>query len=145
MGSERFRRMGATTAAVGLVFALAACGGAETYTLDGAVVLRSVDDIAFDQSGDICAGAAGSGYDDLLGNQDLIVANGEGEILRETTLGPGQPSADGTECVFPWQVTELPEANEYFVVVGDREPVPYALDELRDNDFEINLVLEDPA
>jgi hypothetical protein len=144
MAAGRSRRFAAVAAGTGVVLVLAACGG-ESYTLNGEVVLRSPDDIAIGEQGGqpICAGAADSGYADIIGGEAVAVANAEGEVLKETTLGPGQPSADGTECTFPWQVTELPQADGYLVAVGNREPVPYGLEELRREEFDIRLVLED--
>ncbi len=147
MGRTRFGRTRAGLVGAGLVLALAACGSTETYQLDGAVVLRSADAIAFgEQDGQpVCAGDVNSGYADIIGGEDVVVRNGNGEELARTTLAIGQPSADESECSFPWTIAELPEASSYTVTVGGREPVPYTLDELRQDNFEVVLVLSDPA
>lgn len=134
-------------AAVGAALLLAACGGAATNRLSGEVVLRSPDDIALGEEGgqEACAGAAGSGYEDIIGGEEIVVFNPDGEPVARATLGLGQPSDGGAACTFPWEIAELPEADAYAIAIGDREPVPYTLDELRQDDFRVVLSLNDPG
>lgn len=147
MTGFRFGRAGTGIAGAALVLTLAACGGTATNQLNGAVVIRSADGIALGEQGGqpVCAGDVNSGYADIVGGEDIVVRNGSGEELARTTLEIGQPSADGTECTLPWSVAELPEAPSYTVTIGGREPVPYTLDELRQDQFDIVLALNDPA
>lgn len=147
MTGSRCGRIHASVTGTVLVLALAACGGAATRQLTGEVVIRSANDIALGEEGGqpVCAGAVNSGYGDIVGGEDVVVRGGNGEELARTTLEIGQPSANGTECTFPWSIAELPETSSYTVTVGQREPVPYTLDELRQDQFEIVLALNDPA
>lgn len=147
MAGLRIARWRAALAGTGLVLVLAACGGAATHQLDGAVVIRSADDIALGEEGGqpVCAGAVNSGYGDIVGGEDVVVRDGNGEELARTTLAIGQPSADGTECTFPFAIADLPETSSYTFTVGERAPVDYTLDELRQDDFAIVLALTDPA
>ena len=130
-------------AALGAVLLTAACGG-ETYELSGQVVLESDDNVVGEENGqEACRG--GGGYADIIGGEDVVVYNGGGEEIARTQLQLGQPRDGGFVCVFPFVFPELPEEDAYAVVVGDRDPVPYSLSELRGSDFNIQLTLDEAA
>ncbi|MBA3414751.1 MAG: hypothetical protein H0U10_05965 [Chloroflexia bacterium] len=131
-------------AAVGAVLMTAACGGGETFALDGQVVLESADNVVGEEDGqEACRG--GGGYADIIGGEDVIVFDQGGEEVARTELEQGLPEDGGQTCVFPFAVSELPEADGYAIVIANREPVPYTLDELRESDFAISLTLSDEA
>lgn len=121
-----------------------ACGGAATRTLNGRVTLQSKD-IVYGQFEGRPACTGGGGYADIIGGETVVVRDGSGKELARTELQLGQPNQAANECVFPFVVESLPEASQYALVIGNREPVPYTLDELRRNDFTVDLALRDPA
>ena len=131
-------------ACVGTVLLTAACGGGETFALNGQVVLQSESNVVGEEGGqEACRG--GGGYTDIIGGEDVVVFDQSEEEVARSQLELGQPEDGGQTCVFPFAVPELPEADGYYVVIGDREPVPYSLDELREDEFDIELVLGDAA
>jgi hypothetical protein len=131
-------------AAIGTVLLTAACGGGETFALNGQVVLQSESNVVGEEGGqEACRG--GGGYTDIIGGEDVVVFDQNEEEVARSQLELGQPEDGGQTCVFPFAVPELPEADGYYVVIGDREPVPYSLDELREDEFDIELVLGDAA
>jgi len=130
--------------AIGAVLLTAACGGGETFELNGQVVLESDDNVIGEQDGqEACRG--GGGYADIIGAEDVLVYNEDGEQIAQTQLELGRPEDGGLTCVFPFAVEELPEAEAYAVVIGDRDPVLYTFDELQQNDFDITLELREEA
>ncbi len=131
-------------AALAAVMLTAACGGGETFALDGQVVLESASNVVGDEGGqEACKG--GGGYADIIGGEDVVVFDQGGEELARIQLELGQPEDGGQTCIFPFAISELPEEDGYAVVIGDRDPVPYTLDELRENDFAISLALGEGA
>jgi len=131
-------------AAIGAVLLTAACGGGETFELNGQVVLESDDNVIGEQDGqEACRG--GGGYADIIGGEDVVVYDADGEEVARTQLELGQPEDGGRTCIFPFAVQELPEAEAYTFQIGDRPPVSSTLDELRQDDFELTLALREEA
>ncbi len=98
--------------------------------------------------GDLCYGKGG--YDDIKeGAQvtirdetDTVIAAGrlsEGQI-KTTELGLDLVSAD---CIFLFEVTDVPSANFYTVEVSHRGGLTYSLDEMDALDWEVSLSLGD--
>ncbi len=129
-------------AALGMVVLTTACGGAETFALDGQVVLESANNEVGQEGGqEACRG--GGGYEDIIGGERVVVFNQDEEEVAETQLELGQPEDGGQTCVFPFAIPELPESEGYFFVIGGRDPVAYTLEDLEESDFAVQLSLRE--
>ena len=129
-------------AAAAVLATLTACGGGANR-VTGQVRIDSETSIAVGQDPDgtpACKGA--KGYEDIIGGDLVVVRNGDGKPVAETRLSQGVPSEDGASCTFTWDIQGLPEFKSYTVQVEERDPVPYTLDELRNEDFKPVLVLK---
>ncbi len=103
-------------------------------------MLESDNNVVGEEDGHpACKG--GGGYADIIGGEDVAVFNADGEEVSRTQLQPGQPEDNGQTCVFSFLVPELPEAKRYTIEIGNRDPVPYTLEDLRESDFRITLAL----
>jgi hypothetical protein len=106
------------------------------------VVLESANNVVGQEGGqEACRG--GGGYEDIIGDQSVVVFNQDEEEVAETQLELGQPEDGGQTCVFPFAIPELPESEGYFFVIGARDPVPYTLEELQESDFSVQLSLRE--
>lgn len=136
------RRIWAGAVGVAAVLATTACGGGQSFDLSGRVVLESPSNVVGEEGGQpACRG--GAGYADIIGGEDVVVYDADGEQVGRSALELGQPEEGGLVCVFPFVVAEVPESSGYALVVGDREPVTYSLDLLRQNDFEVQIALRE--
>ncbi|MCC6313352.1 MAG: hypothetical protein IT337_05025 [Thermomicrobiales bacterium] len=125
-----------------VVLLVVGCGGGATHSLNGQVTLISSSMVVGQQDGaPACKGAGG--YADIIGGASVVMENGSGKQLAQTTLGLGEPTSDDSICVFPFAIAELPESNDYVLRISDRPPVPYTLDELRADNFTIRLRLDE--
>lgn len=136
---NRFAGMLALTAVLGL----AACGGAPAvHTITGQVTLKSSSIITGDENG-AAACKGGGGYQDIIGGATVEIAGADNKPLASTKLGLGQPGSDDYTCIFTFSLPEVPETNAYSFLIENRPAVPYTLDELKGDDWTVDLTLDD--
>jgi hypothetical protein len=117
---------------VGIVMAVAiviTLRGSDTHTIRGTFLFQadasessiSVPDLGNIVPGDECSGLAG--YVDIDAGAPVVVNDGSGARIAETTLHPGQVrSASGfvVDCTFPFTL-EVPDSATYVIYVADQE------------------------
>jgi hypothetical protein len=109
----------------------------ETATVRGTFVLTdeglNAGSIASD--GESCHG--GNGYADINRNANVIVRNGETEILDITSLGDGR--GDNRTCTFSFSFSIPDGQDRYVVSVSHRGDYIYSFDQLTSQGFHVRL------
>lgn len=112
----------------------------KTYALTGTFTLFDSDENwdreYYQQFG--CQGSGG--YGDVAQGLDVIVRDGQGEIIANGDLGKGKPLT-ATSCEFPLKVTDIPESDFYEVSVGRRGSTVYRRSELENQAWYLELSL----
>jgi hypothetical protein len=152
-----------------LAVVLAACAGnaksgttpttAETNTINGTFALQGsaltgteVEDsdtpnenFSTDKelglAGNGCQGT--NGYDDIAVGLQVIVSDGSGTVIANSSLEQGQVVKDKfwNNCEFPFTVSNVPTAKFYKVQVGGRGQVSYSYDQMQANGWKVRLSL----
>ena len=140
-----------------LATALVACGGTAssttstteatttttpTETLRGSIELRQ----GTAREEEPCAGR--DGYDDMAGGAQVVVRNGDGDIIATTRLDPGvQILVEGMDnfwyCTFTFEAELPPDESFYTVEVSHRGELSYSAAEMAAQNWTIDLVLGD--
>lgn len=87
--------------------------------------------------GDYCT--TEGGYSDINSGTSVTVRDGEGKFLGITDLSIGEP-AGSYSCKFSFEL-ELPSSEFYSFDIGNRDEVNYTDDELKSQDWIIDLSL----
>lgn len=104
------------------------------HVLTGSI---TVFDSSFDDFGAGCQGRGG--FDDMQADASVTVTDESGTVLGASHLGEGK--RDGFSCVFPFSVTNLPDAKFYGVEVSHRGRATYSAADLDDAGWKIGLRL----
>ncbi len=99
----------------------------EKSTVNGRFVLfdhAGLEGITSD--GPACQGA--NGYADVNSGTPVMLKNGKGEILANTTLGPGK--GDTTECTFSFSLPITEGEDQYVLSIGRRGEFSYSFEQL---------------
>jgi len=83
------------------------------------------------------------GYSDINQGAKVTVRNGEGDILTVSDLGEGLADEFGADCVFNFNLNDVPNSKVYQFEVSHRGEVVYSKQQLAEKDFKINLSLGD--
>ena len=114
-----------------------------TYTLTGTFTLYDSDGSwgsEFDKRLGIEGCWGSGGYGDIDEGLDVVLRNGQGEIIANGNLGRGKPLAE-TECEFPFELSNIPESDFYEVSVGRRGSTVYSRSELEGRNWHLILSL----
>lgn len=109
------------------------------HTLTGSITLI---DSELGGSTENCYGTGG--YDDIREAMTVTVRDGAGEILAVGDADAGKaPEGEDyfVQCVFSFQVDEVPSSDFYSVEVGRRGELNYSLEEMEEQDWTVNLSL----
>lgn len=112
--------------------------GGDKRTLEGTFTLYDEAFLDIDDDED-CTGED-AGIDELDPASDVVVMDGNGDVLDRTSLGVGV--VDGAGCVFTFRA-RVEEASRYRVEAAVGNGVSYTDDELADADWEVELSLGD--
>jgi hypothetical protein len=102
--------------------------------LSGTMTLTDSEGVADDGAGG-CEGTGG--YDDLQAGASVVVSDDANKVIGTSNLGDG--SYSGTDCVFRFVVSNLPQAKFYKVEVSHRGQVTYPYDDLVANRWSVDL------
>ena len=105
-------------------------------TITGTFTL--VDDDFTGALGDVCLGSGG--YRDINSSLDVVVKNGQGQIIATGDLGLGILKTRNT-CVFAFQVYKVPDADFYDVEVGRRGSLVFSRSDLERTDWIVGFKL----
>ena len=109
------------------------------HTISGTFTLYD-DDVPLPNTGNPCYGRGG--YDDITVGLDVTVRDAHGTIIAADELWTGNPIGF-RQCVFPFQVTHVPDSDFYQVSVGRRGSLIYSRDELDLKEWKIGFQLGD--
>jgi hypothetical protein len=82
-----------------------------------------------------CPGGAGGGYDDIEAGSQVVITDGNGNVLATTSLQGGVVNTHG--CMFTFSVT-VPDANFYGVTVTHRGTLTYSQQDLVDSGWQVH-------
>lgn len=118
-----------TTALVGTV------SGPDTFTMDGAMLLNSYDDVSSTTDGG-CTGTGG--YSDISEGTTLTVYDAEENVLAVGRLG--QSTSSGSGCLFYFTVDDVPKEQKFYrVEVAHRGKVTFSAEQATSGDIEMSL------
>jgi hypothetical protein len=128
-----------------VLLGLAGCsngdGGESTPTtttaplnLSGTMTLTDSEGVTDDGAGG-CEGTGG--YDDLQAGASVVVSDEANKVIGTSNLGDG--SYSGTDCIFRFVVSNLPQAKFYKVEVSHRGQVTYPYNDLVANRWSVEL------
>ncbi|MDB9496814.1 hypothetical protein PN441_07410 [Spirulina major CS-329] len=103
------------------------------YTITGSLTLLDSD---IEGSDDYCYGSGG--YGDIEANMPVTIRDGQGNILATGNTGAGSKKSL-VECVFDFEVTNIPKTEFYAIEVGRRGELNYSFDELNEQDWKVSL------
>lgn len=112
--------------------------GRSERTLRGTFTLY--DEAFLDVEDDETCTGEDAGYDELEPDSDVVVMDGDGDVLDRTLLGRG--FVDGAGCVFEFR-TRVARASRYQVEAALGNGVSYTEDELEGEGWEVELSLGD--
>lgn len=110
--------------------------GLERHTVSGTVVLLD-STYARTTPGTACAGRGADA--DVEGGARASFVDGDGETVSSARLSDG--TVDGVGCVFTFTLDGVPRADDYRLVVGDSTRGTYSYDDLRGDDWSVELSL----
>lgn len=126
-------------AGLGILIALAACGGSESHTITGSLMLSGSDNIDYPADsfpGSECWGY--SGYDDLDGNAAVTVEDEHHDVIATSSITKTKRIGT-TGCKFTFTVKGVPSAKFYSVKVGHRDGPSYSAKEMDGQDWDVAL------
>ncbi len=131
------------------------------YSLAGTVVFErlqsNVPSTLVIQSGRQCVVV--SGHIDVQEGAPVVIKDGQGNTLVTTELGRGSTmperysyensrmgsSVQSINCLFAFNVGDLPNADSYTIQVGNRAPQSFSRDLIQQNNWQVELRVKNPA
>ena len=121
---------------IGVVWAASAAGSGNTIT--GSLVLTNEE--GYDEGYGASSGCSGSGgYDDIDFGTEVVVRDGDGQLLATSMLESGEDDLLG--CTFPFEVTDVPNADFYSIEVSHRGDLSYSHSEMEANGWVVGFEL----
>lgn len=109
------------------------------YQIKGNITLVDSDISGSDEN---CYGSGG--YSDIQGEMSVTIQDGKGNILAIGRTGNGtHPSSEysSVQCVFEFQVDNIPKSDFYSIQVGRRGQLNYSYEEMKSKNWEVSLSL----
>lgn len=109
------------------------------YQIKGNISLIDSDISGSDED---CYGTGG--YGDIKGGMSVTIQDGKGNILAIGRTGNGtHPSSEysSVQCVFDFQVDDVPKSDFYSIQVGRRGQLNYSYEEMKSKNWEVSLSL----